>query len=223
MWLAIGWLGCGGGGDDGPSTPSLDSGGPQVPVEISVDGAVVFDGVADAPENGLYQPAAPDRICAASRRIGVFKGTDLYLEVLFPGEQPVSGSEVVFPASVDVAAGDWNVAGWRSDDGRVWGAYGGIATLVAFGRDGAEVVVRDATVCTSDRIGSLEDPDALWRDHTSDCDPGVTVRFRTLEPLPFDPGLQTWCSAGGPGSWLTPAGERLCSVDRLPCAPEVER
>lgn len=221
MWLTLGWLGCNGNGD-GLSPPSSDgAGGPTVPVEVSVDGDVVFDGVADAPENGLYQPPGPDAVCTASRRVGVFKGTDLYLEVLFPERLPVVGSQVVFPSTVDVAAGDWNVAGWRGEDDAVWAAYGGIATLVAWGADGVEVSLTDATVCTSDWLGTLDDPDGLWRDHTTDCTPGSTVVFRTLEPLPFDPTLQTWCSAGGPGSWQ-PVGEGppLCSVGRLPCDVE---
>jgi hypothetical protein len=220
VWLAIGWLGCNG-PDEPLPPPSVATGGPEIPVEVEVDGELVFEGVANAPENGLYQPPAEGVVCAASRRVGVFKGSDLYLEVLFPDEIPSVGSEVLFPSSVDEAAGDWNAAGWRGEGDVLWAAYGGVATLDAWGEDVVQIAIADATVCGSDWLGTLVDPDGLWRDHTTDCVSGASVVFRTMDVMPFDPNFQTWCSAGRPGSWQTPEGVPLCSVDRLPCDPEL--
>jgi hypothetical protein len=213
--LLIGWLACDGKGDDAPPAPPIVDPGPTVAVQVEVDGAVVLEGLADGPENGLYQPSA-DGDCVPSRRVGLFKGADVYLEVLFGGEVPVLGSQVVFPSAIDEPSDDWDVASWRDEDELLWAAYGGVATLGAFGPEGAEVTLDDTTVCGSDRLGVL-DADALWRDHTTDCRTGSTVVFRTLEPPPFDVTWQTWCATGVSGSWVTPEGETLCSLQRFPC------
>jgi hypothetical protein len=218
VWLAIGWLACNGGEDDAPPPPVRFVDGPRVEVEVTVDDAIVFSGEATSPENGLYQAPAAGAPCTGSRRFGVFKGADVFLEIPFAGEHPAPGSEVLFPATVDEPATDWSPAGWRTDDG-LSAAYGGRATLVAFGQPGVEIRIDGATVCTADRIGAHAD--TPWAEHTSACTDGHVVRFRTLASLPFDPGFQTWCAAGDGGRWITPTGDSLCATDRLPCAAEI--
>jgi hypothetical protein len=204
-----------------PHDTGKDVGSLGLDVEVEVDGAVVFAGVADAPALGLHQPPREEANCLPSRRVSVMQGAAVFVDMVFPGEVPEVGAQVRFPAQPDSEAADWSAATWVDDGGQPWAAYGGLATLEAFGQDRIEMSLIQATVCRSDRVGRI-DPlvDGTWSVHTSECQEAAEVVFRTMEALPFDLEQAPWCARGRARSWQTRDGEPLCSELTEPCEVE---
>ncbi|MEQ1502630.1 MAG: hypothetical protein ABMB14_10385 [Myxococcota bacterium] len=220
MAVGIAVAGCHRNGDGGP--PVVDTAGTVgvtgVAAEVTVDGVVVFAGVASAPAMGVYQPPNPAADCLPARRIAAIQGEDVFLDAVFAGQFPAPGEQVVLPSSGSDTALDWTASTWRDEAGEGWASLGGTATLGAFTQDAVEVTIDGASVCRSDRV-ERADPvlDGAWSTHTTECTSGATVVFRTTEPLPFSLDRAPWCSEGRFDSWATPEGDRLCSDLAAPC------
>lgn len=222
LWAAVAvavGLGCGACRDKDPTKPHVEPSPELVPagvdVEVEVGGAIVYEGNADRPAYGLYQPPMTDETCIAARRVAAIQGADVFLDVVFAGEYPVVGAQVVAPGSPDSIATDWTAATWRDADGQPFAAYGGVATLGAFGQDAVVVTLVGATLCHADQVGALAD--GTWATHTTDCAPADEIVFRTVEPLPFDLDRAPYCAEGRADSWVTPGGDHLCSELAEPC------
>lgn len=219
LWAAGATIACAACHPKDPATPDV-SPSPElaaagVDVQVELGGAIVFSGNADRPGYGLYQPPMDDQTCAASRRVAAIQGDDVFLDVVFPGEVPAPGSQVVVPGSPDSVATDWTAATWRDADGQPFAAYGGVATLAAFNRDSVVVTLVGATLCRADQVGTLDD--GTWATHTTDCAPADDLVFRTVEALPFDLDRDPYCAEGRADSWVTPGGDHLCSELAEPC------